>query len=179
MSEKSKALYNSQFNSVFTNTEGYAFGNSMSVWYDDVKTFGFFGELKADINQDVSVFVNGNLNGYSTSEAEEAWYLPSIRFSAGTDIAVTDKLSMNANIFYVGERKAEFYHLDGFGIPTLHTETLNGYFDVNLAANYKFNERLSFFLRLNNLANQKYEKWLNFPVQGIQILGGASYKFDF
>ena len=86
---------------------------------------------------------------------------------------------MNANIFYVGERKAQFYNENPTDEPILITETLDGYFDINLAGNYKFNERLSFFLKLNNLANQKYEKWLNFPVQGIQILGGASYKFDF
>lgn len=179
MSEKSKALYGTQFVDIFTDAQGYAFGNSMSVLYNDVKTFGLFGELKADLKKDVSVFVNGTFNGYSTGESEEAWYLPSIRLSAGTDIAVTDKISVNANIFYVGERKAQFYNENPTDEPILITETLDGYFDINLAGNYKFNERLSFFLKLNNLANQKYEKWLNFPVQGIQILGGASYKFDF
>ena len=44
---------------------------------------------------------------------------------------------------------------------------------------YTFSKRLNFFLKGNNLANQQYNRWANFPVQGIQILGGASYKFDF
>jgi hypothetical protein len=38
---------------------------------------------------------------------------------------------------------------------------------------------LTFFLKLNNIGNQAYEKWLNYPVQGFQVLGGANYKFDF
>lgn len=178
MSEKSKVLYGTQFIDILTDAEGYVFGNSISVLYDDVKTFGLFGELKADIKKDVSVFVNGTFNGYST-DLPEAWYLPNVRFNAGTDIAITDKLIVNANIFCVGNRKAQFYNENSTDEPILKTETLDGYFDVNLGGNYKFNERLSFFLKLNNLANQKYEKWLNFPVQGFQVLGGASYKFDF
>lgn len=180
MNEKGRALYSSTFNMENSNTEGYAFGNSMYVLYDDVKTIGFFGEIKTDISKGFSVFANANFNSYSTDREQEAWYLPSIRFSVGADADITDKLSINTNIFYVGERKAEFYHLDSVGMPTLpFIETLDGYVDINLGLNYKYNERLSLFLRAHNLADQKYERWLNFPVQGIQILGGGSYKFDF
>lgn len=180
MNEKGRALYSSMYNMANPNTEGYAFGNSMYVLYDDIKTIGFFGEIKADISKGFSVFANGNFNSYSTDTEQEAWYLPSIRFSVGADADITEKLSINTNIFYVGERKAEFYHLDPVGMPTLpFIETLDGYVDINLGLNYKYNERLSLFLKAHNLADQKYERWLNFPVQGIQILGGGSYKFDF
>lgn len=178
MNEKGRALYSSMYNTVSPNMEGYAFGNSMYVLYDDVKTVEFFAEVKADISKGFSVFANGNFNSYSTDREQEAWYLPSIRFSVGADADITDKLSINTNIFYVGERKAEFYHFDGMSALS-NVENLDGYVDVNLGLNYKYNERLSLFLRAHNLADQRYERWLNFPVQGIQILGGGSYKFDF
>jgi hypothetical protein len=29
------------------------------------------------------------------------------------------------------------------------------------------------------LLNDQYSQWSNFDVQGLQILGGAMYKFDF
>jgi len=32
---------------------------------------------------------------------------------------------------------------------------------------------------VNNIANQNYQRWMNFPVQGIQFLAGATYQFDF
>ena len=57
--------------------------------------------------------------------------------------------------------------------------TLKSFFDANAHLGYKFSERLTFFLKLNNIGNQAYEKWLNYPVQGFQVLGGANYKFDF
>jgi outer membrane receptor protein involved in Fe transport len=56
---------------------------------------------------------------------------------------------------------------------------LPSYFDANLHVGYQYNERITAFLRANNIANQAYQKWLNLPVQGFQIVAGASYKFDF
>jgi len=35
------------------------------------------------------------------------------------------------------------------------------------------------FLKGNNLAEGTYNKWLNTRVQSVQILAGATYKFDF
>jgi outer membrane receptor protein involved in Fe transport len=179
--EKGKALYDSGYVQINPNTEGYAFGNSMFVSYDDIKTVGFFGELKADLTKTISVNLSGNFNSYSTENQEEAWYLPNIRFSAGAEAAITPKLSLNANVFYVGERKAKFTTHDQLYGSFMEADivTLDGYVDVNLGINYKYNERLSLFLKAHNLADKQYEKWLNYPVQGIQILGGASYKFDF
>ncbi|MFA7446537.1 MAG: TonB-dependent receptor [Flavobacteriaceae bacterium] len=179
--EKGKALYSSGYVQINPNTEGYTFGNSMFVLYDDIKTVGFFGELKADLTKTISVNLSGNFNSYSTDNQEEAWHLPNIRFSAGAEAAITPKLSLNANVFYVGERKAKFTTYDQLYGSFMEADivTLDGYVDVNLGINYKYNERLSLFLKAHNLADKQYDKWLNYPVQGIQILGGASYKFDF
>ena len=33
--------------------------------------------------------------------------------------------------------------------------------------------------KANNIANNAYQRWANFRVQGFQVLAGASYKFDF
>ena len=33
--------------------------------------------------------------------------------------------------------------------------------------------------KVNNIANNGYQRWQNFPVQSIQFLAGATYKFDF
>ncbi len=57
--------------------------------------------------------------------------------------------------------------------------TLDSYFDLNAHVGFKYNARLTAFLKGNNLANQQYNRWANFPVQGIQVLIGANYKFDF
>jgi hypothetical protein len=184
ISEKNKALflYNS-YDVLNTNTEGYAFGNSFGVVYDNVKTINFFGELKADFSKSVSFGVNGSFNSFSSDELEEAWNLPVYKFGTSLDVSITPKWYAGVNLFFTGERKDQIRTLsDAEVIPPLYesqTLTLKSYFDANANIGFRYSERLTAFLRANNIANQQYERWLNSPVQGFQILLGASYKFDF
>lgn len=174
--EDNKALFTSNgFQSSNANTDGYIFGNSFGVVYDQVKTISFFGELKADFSKNVSFGVNGTFNSFSTDAAAEAWNLPSLEVGANLDVTITPKWYAGTSVFFVGERKDQFAQ----DFLPLTTVDLDSYFDLNAHVGYKHNERLTFFLKGNNLANQDYQRWLNYPVQGIQVLGGASYKFDF
>lgn len=174
--EDNKALFTSNgFQSSNANTDGYIFGNSFGVVYDQVKTISFFGELKADFSKNVSFGVNGTFNSFSTDTAAEAWNLPQLEVGANLDVTITPKWYAGTSVFFVGERKDQFAQ----DFLPLTTVNLDSYFDLNAHVGYKHNERLTFFLKGNNLANQDYQRWLNYPVQGIQVLGGASYKFDF
>jgi outer membrane receptor protein involved in Fe transport len=82
-------------------------------------------------------------------------------------------------LFYVGERyDREEFPFDGF-VSIIEEVKLDGYVDLNAHVNYKHSDRLTFFLKGNNLASQNYQKWIGFPVQGVQVLLGANFKFDF
>ncbi|MEP6806048.1 MAG: TonB-dependent receptor, partial [Flavobacterium sp.] len=146
------------------------------VVYDDVRTFRFYGELKADFSRNVSFGINGTFNSYKY-DGLEAWNLPSMKLSSNLDVNITKQWYAGLNIFYVGERKDMQSNLDLGTDPVILT--LKSYFDANAHLGYKYNERLTFFLKLNNIGNQAYEKWLNYPVQGFQVLVGGNYKFDF
>jgi hypothetical protein len=180
LNEGDKALFLKNQNFVDnTNTEGYAYGNSFGVVYDDVKTVSFFGELKADFSKNVTFGVNGTFSSYNVKNQAEAWNLPAIKVGSSLDVTITKKWFAGLNIFYVGERKDQNF-ITGNAINILpQTITLDPYFDANVNVGYKHNERLTFFLKGNNLASQNYQRWLNYPVQGVQVMGGASYKFDF
>ncbi|MEO7977141.1 TonB-dependent receptor [Flavobacterium sp.] len=177
LNEKNKALFKSNDYTQEAVNEDYAFGNSFNVVYQDVRTFRFYGELKADFSENVSFGINGTFNSYKNDGNLEAWNLPSMKLSSNLDVNITKKLYAGINVFYVGERKDMQSNLDLAGGPVI--TTLKSYFDANAHAGYKFSDRLTFFLKLNNIGNQAYEKWLNYPVQGFQVLGGANYKFDF
>ena len=94
----------------------------------------------------------------------------------------SDFIDLLIDLFYPVElekRKDQFITSSlNFPFP-IEDVTLKSYFDLNAHVGYKFSERMTFFLKGNNLANQDYQRWLNYPVQGLQVLGGASYKFDF
>ena len=177
LNEKDKALFKSNDYTEDITNQNYEYGNSFGVVYEDIRTFRFYGELKADFSENVTFGINGTFNSYKTDGQLEAWNLPTIKLSSNLDVNFTKQWYAGINVFYVGERKDMQTNLDinPFATPV----TLKSYFDANAHLGYKFSERLTFFLKLNNIGNQAYEKWLNYPVQGFQILGGANYKFDF
>jgi hypothetical protein len=182
--EKNKPLFvSNQFNMFATNTESYQFGNSFGVVYDGVKTVQFYGELKADFSKNVSLGLNGSYSRFFTTYQEEAWNLPSIKLGSTINVAITKKWYAAANLFFVGERKDIVYQQSMIAIfpPEYYPETTNlkSYFDANFNIGYNHSERLTGFLKFNNIANQSYQKWLNYPVQALQVVLGASYKFDF
>ncbi len=182
--EKNKPLFiTNKFNMFSTNSESYQFGNSFGVVYDDLRTLNFSGELKADFTKNITIGLNGSFSKFFTTYQEEAWNLPSIKLGATINVNITKKWFAGANVFYVGERKDVVYKQSMIAIfpPAYYPETTNlkSYFDANFNIGYQHSERLTGFLKLNNIANQTYQKWINYPVQGLQVLLGASYKFDF
>ena len=91
---------------------------------------------------------------------------------------ITEKLYGGASIFYVGELKDRLLFVGPFIIPDPTTTTLDAYLDANLHLGYHINERFSVFAKGSNLVGENYEKWYGFPLQSIQLLAGATYKFD-
>ncbi len=181
-----KASYDSSKNTPLFKTnpllsapsQNYSYGNSFEVVYDNMKTISFFGELKADVNKNVTIGLNAEVNDYSTDFEKEAWNLPTLKASFTTDFNIGKKWYAGTQLFYVGERKDMFTNYQLFPFPD-EVQTLDAYFDINAHIGYKHNERLTAFIKGNNLANQNYNRWLNYPVQGAQVIIGASYKFDF
>lgn len=158
--------------------DNYMYGNSFGVVYDKLTTISFFGELRADFSKSVSFGINGTFNSYDTDQ-EEAWNLPNIKVGADLNVDITEKWYAGANVFFVGDRKDMVYNdltIDPEGYEVV---TVKNYFDLNANVGYRYNERLTGFLKLNNIAGQQYERWVNYPVQGFQFLLGASYKFNF
>ena len=184
LNQDDKALFvSNEFNYAFANTEGYANGNSFGVVYDNVKTMSLFGELKADFSKNLTFGINGTYNNYSSDTQAEAWNLPQIKIGTAVDFDINKKWYAGANVFFVGERKDLVSIQNAAAVfPPMFDSTevtLDSYFDLNAHVGFKYNARLTAFLKGNNLANQQYNRWANFPVQGIQVLIGANYKFDF
>jgi outer membrane receptor protein involved in Fe transport len=155
----------------------YQYGNSFGLTYDTLRTFRLFGELKADFSKNIAIGLNGTFNTYSVEKELEAWNLPQFQLGANVDANITSKWYAGANLFFVGERMDRQTNLRVSPDPL--KSTIKSYFDANAHVGYKYNQRFTGFLRLNNIANQAYERWLNYPVQSFQVLLGVNYKFDF
>ena len=105
LNQDDKALFvSNEYNPTFANTEGYAYGNSFGVVYDNVKTLSLFGELKADFSKNVTFGVNATYNNFSTDMESEAWNLPQLKLGTSIDFDINEKWYAGANVFFVGER---------------------------------------------------------------------------
>lgn len=176
-SELDKPLFLRNYDASSLTAQDYTYGNSFGLVYDDVNTLSFFAELNVDVNNDFRLGVNAEFFDYSTDEQVEAWNLPSMKASLNADYQITEKWYAGANLFYVGERMDQYRSINDTTVP--ETIMLDSYFDVNAHLGYRFNDRLSAFLKGSNLLNNNYQKWMDYDVQGVQVLAGATYKFDF
>jgi len=50
--------------------------------------------------------------------------------------------------------------------------------DVNAGVEFKVTRALDLWLQMNNIFNNKYERWHQYPVYGFNILGGIVFRFD-
>jgi len=157
--------------------KGYEAGNSFQVVYDDVKTLFAFAEVSVDFSKTLKFGGNVEFNNFSTTNEVEAWNLPTLKATAFANYNVKQWFA-GANLFFVGDRKDELT----FQTPVLTTVDevidLGNYVDLNLNGGYKFTDKLTAFVKVNNLFSSNYEKYTNFKVQGLQFFAGLTYKFD-
>ena len=178
--EDYKPLYRSNVSGAISNDEEYTFGNSFTVIYDKVKTLSAFGELSFDINRDFNLRLNGEVFSYSQEDEEEAWNLPNFKAMVQGNYQIGENWYAGADLFFVGERKdlrAELTSAPDF-IPA-SIVSVDSYFDINANLGYRFNEQLSAFVKGKNLLGDSYERWDEYPVLGLQVMAGVTYKFDF
>lgn len=50
--------------------------------------------------------------------------------------------------------------------------------DVNAGVEFKVARQVNLWLQMNNLFNDKYQRWHQYPVYGFNILGGIVFSFD-
>jgi outer membrane receptor protein involved in Fe transport len=178
ISEDFKPLYISNSVGGQMENENYQYENSFSVLYDQVNTISAFGELNFDVRRNLNLRLNATYFVYDSDEQPEAWNLPQYEANLMMDWQVTSKWFAGANLFMVGERKdAEIPILSKLLVAEV--VELDPYIDLNARLGYRFNDRLSIFANGNNLLGNNYERWLNYPVLGLQVMAGATYKFDF
>lgn len=181
VAENNTALFKNNTYLNFSPKENYDYGNSFGIVYDNVKTLSVFGELNVDVNRNFTLGIKAEYFSYTTKNEVEAWNKPDFEASLFMDVQIDEHWFAGANLYYVGERKDQF-SLEGTLIPSeplTTTVILESYFDANAHLGYRINDEWSVYAKANNIANQDYKRWLNYPVQGIQFLAGATYKFDF
>jgi hypothetical protein len=108
---------------------------------------------------------------YSLDREEEPWHLPALTLNvSGVYTTLEEKLRLRADLFI--ENGVPYLNME-----TNEAETLNGLFDISLGADYFFTENIGAFVKLNNIASNRRERWHRYPVFGLNALVGVSARF--
>lgn len=163
---KDMALFVNNANIGATATS-YQMGNSFGVIYDDVSVVSFKGNIESSFFEKLTGGITATFNSYETDELEEAYNLPSFTLEAYTNYTYK-KLNAQLGVNYIDSRK---------DVARANIVTVDGFVDVNARFNYAITDQFQVHANLYNLTNNQYQTYLNYQVQGIQALGGLSYKF--
>ena len=179
--EDDKAMFTiNPYDLTLENKQGYQYGNSFGMLYDKVNTLSVYGELNFDFSNKVKVGLSGEYNNYSTETYKNAYHLPKGRLGANVLYNINKQWYTDLNIAYVGQRFDYVPVEVGKGEnTTFYDKKVGDFTDLNLSVGFRPTAQWTVFLKGNNLLNKNYYRYNQYQVQGIQVLGGAMYKFDF
>lgn len=177
-SENDKALLVSQGISQTPNPNwGFGYGNSFGLTYDRVNTWRFTGELRSEWSHNYQCFAQATLSQYQTLNEEKAWNLPALELKGGLEVQWNAKWYSQTTLGITTNR-SDRWSSNLATQPMQETLSLPTYIDLSQQVSYKYTPRWTFYLKGNNLLNQQQNRWLYYPVMGIQLLAGGSYAFD-
>lgn len=173
-----------------TNLASSLVDNDFDIIYDNLDRMKFNLEIFHAAFNKMNLLLSGNYYVYKMETLDEAWNLPDWDAKLSLAYQVSDQLSLSSDLFFTGQRDALIMGIPGedprpltnselLQHENLHKESYNlsTVFDLNFNASYKITSQFSVFAQLHNFGFQKYQRWLGYPVQSFNILGGLSYTF--
>lgn len=149
--------------------------NRFSVVYDNTTLLTVGGQLKYQFKEKLNLIAKGNYYIYKTKNLTRAYQKPDFDLTFSGIYNLQSKIIVKADLFFVGQQWAQTQITDNNGVNTLSPKQLKGYVDANLEAEYRYSKMLSFFVRFNNIANQRYYKWDRYPSQRFNFMFGVTF----
>jgi len=145
-------------------------GKQFNVGYDqNLNATSLKLSMRYQVNSTFAVGLNSRWYSFSNGNQDHPWHIPGIRVKGDLLFRPIENLTVGAyvtaldNIYAVGA--------NGYGTK------LNGVLDIGANAEYNFIPRLSGFVQITNLLNNKNERWLGYEAYGFNIYAGIRFKF--
>lgn len=98
----------------------------------------------------------------------KAYNQPGVELDLRATLSIIDNLKLTLNYYIAGERWTYFDNRN------IEMDNIN---DLSIGGIYDINDSFSLNLKANNLLSQRYDIWYGYPAQGINVLGGFTFKF--
>ena len=162
--------------------------NNMPLFINDSldgKSFYIKNERRVDdlqihgdmnfVNQDKFTLTAGlDLNTYTgLLDNAKAWEMYPLKVSGSLRWNAFKEVLIKGDIVAFSGAKA----LVTYNTAGSYEKNLKGGTDISVGAEFKINKKFSAWLDLDNILNSKYERWNNYPVYGLQVIGGVLIHF--
>ena len=152
-------------NDTATDNKAFNISNEKSV-----QSLRIHGDLSF-INQDKFTLTAGlTFNGYTLLQSNaKAWNTVPMEITS----------SLRWWVFKQVLLKADLYAFSGGNYLTKgnKAQSFSGGTDISVGAEFKVNNRFSAWIDINNIANQKYQRWHAYEVYGLNVLCGIRVSF--
>lgn len=153
----------------------YKNSNAFYVFYDDLETYSVSAVSEYESPNGLKMGVYVSFSKYYSKAYTQAYDRPELDFNFLVSYRYADWV-MSSNARYVGERFVAFRAPQGVENKLEHT-TVSPYIDINMKLEYQLNDYMGMYLKGTNLLNKTYEKWKDYPVQGVMGFFGVVVKF--
>lgn len=147
-------------------------GKAFDILYSNMHIFHLAGEFNYTVQEKLTLMAGAQYNHFSKiTAATDAFGLIPLELT-GTAIwkPLTD-LQIKSEIFY---RNGSLYR-DNF---SLATKRLSPAVEMNLGIEFGVLPKLNAWIQMNNIFNNVYQRWNQYPVFGFNVLGGVVYSFQ-
>lgn len=168
-------------------TNNFTDFNKFDVIYDFGKTkiTGLEGEISVQVSDALKWTGKLNIDDYKPASETYSWFKPGLKVSSNFLYTYNKKLSFNAAVVIQDDTKAKVYTsapvpATQYVVPNTNIEliqTVKGYVDLGLGAEYRINNKFSVFAKANNILNKNYSRYLFYQVNGFNMFGGLTYSF--
>jgi hypothetical protein len=150
--------------------------------YDKKATqlFNLHAEAIYNAAEKTRIGLKVDYNGYNVKTLAQPFHRPAFQSVLFATHNVYEKLLLGAELYTYSSSYGSAYRRPAGSALLPRREfvrSTDSVIDLNLRADYRIMENLSIFVLGNNLLGRQYERFLNYPVKGINVLAGATYDF--
>ncbi|MFI5188487.1 MAG: hypothetical protein ACHQF0_17275, partial [Chitinophagales bacterium] len=136
-----------------------------------MKVLHYDGEIGYTLQEKFSVRGGFSLNHYmNLKDNPKAYGLLPLELNASMRVQVLKDLYLTSDLFAWGG--AQYRKQDGD-----HAQQ-NGVFDLNAGLDFQVTKYLKVWSQFNNIFNQQYQRWNQYPVYGFNFVAGVIFAFD-
>lgn len=162
---------------LFVPYQAQSWGNVSEMLYANLGAGNFGGVLKTKLIPYTDMSLKAlthfyNVGKYTLTEnapnEKGAWGLPTFSLNLNADVSPIENLTLSLNYLFEGGRKT---YINSTSVA------MNNINELNIKGTYTISDWLSFYVRVNNMLGQKYERYYGYTNQGINAMAGVNLKF--